>query len=322
MRRKFNWKVEPEWVVFTPGVIPALSVAVKAMTHPGDEIILQEPVYFPFFSAVKANGCQIVTNQLKLKNGRYDMDFADLESKFQSKGGMPFGSNRIKAIILCNPHNPIGRLWDREELKRLGEIIIGQGIPVISDEIHCELLYKGYKHVPFGAISKEFEQNSIVCMAPSKTFNLPGLHASSIIIPDKKLRDKFNESTASMVHGVNLFGLVAMEAAYKYGDEWLEQLLDYLQRNLDFTLDYFKEKIPKIKVIKPQATYLLWLDCRALGMDDKALGSFMREKAMVGLNDGSMFGAGGLGFQRMNIACPRSILKEALQRIEKAVNAP
>ena len=318
--RKFNWKVEPEWVVFTPGVIPALSVAVKALTHPGDEIILQEPVYFPFFSVVKTNGCQIVTNQLKLSDGRYEMDFADLESKFRAKGGMQFGGNRIKAIILCNPHNPIGRLWGRDDLKRLGDIIIGSGATVISDEIHCELLFKGHKHTPFAAISKEFEQNSIVCMAPSKTFNLPGLHASSVIIPDKKLREKFNEARAGVESGINLFGLVAMEAAYRHSDEWLEQLLDYLQGNLDFTLKYFAEKIPKISPVKPQATYLLWLDCRALGMDDKALGSFMREKTRVGLNDGSMFGAGGSGFQRMNIACPRSILREALQRIEKAVN--
>jgi cystathionine beta-lyase len=248
------------------------------------------------------------------------MDFADLESKFEARRGMQFGTNRIKAIILCNPHNPIGRLWGREELKRLGEIVIGQEIPVISDEIHCELLFKGYQHTPFAAISKEFEQNSIVCMAPSKTFNLPGLHASSIVIPNKKLREKFNEARAGIESGINLFGLVAMESAYRYGDEWLEQLLNYLQENLDFTLKYFAEKIPKISVIKPQATYLLWLDCRALGMDDQTLSRFMREKARVGLNDGSMFGAGGSGFQRMNIACPRSILKEALQRIEKAVN--
>jgi cystathionine beta-lyase len=321
LQRKFNWKVESEWVVFTPGVIPAINVAVKALTHPGDEIILQEPVYYPFFSSVKANGCQVVTNQLKFIDGCYEMDFADLESKFGSKTGMQFSSNRIKAIVLCNPHNPIGRLWGREDLTRLGDIIIGHGATVISDEIHCELLFKGYKHTSFATISKEFEQNCIVCMAPSKTFNLAGLSASSIIIPNKKLRERFNEARAGMVHGPNLFGLVAMEAAYRHGDEWLAQLLDYLQGNLEFMLTYFAEKIPKISVIKPQGTYLVWLDCRALGMDDKALSSFMREKAKVGLDDGFLFGAGGSGFQRMNIACPRSILQEALERIEKAVNA-
>jgi cystathionine beta-lyase len=318
MKRKFNWKIKPEWVVFTSGVIPAINAAVKSLTHPGDEIILQEPVYYPFFSSVKSNGCQIVTNQLKFHNGQYEMDFADLESKFSPPGGMHFGSSRIRAIVLCNPHNPIGRVWGREDLVKLGKIIIGHGAVVISDEIHCELLFKGNKHTPFASISKEFEQNSIVCMAPSKTFNLAGLSASSIIIPNKKLREGFRE--AGIGHGINLFGLTALEAAYRYGDEWLEQLLDYLQGNLDFTMKYFKERIPKISVIKPQGTYLLWLDCRALGMDDKTLSSFMKEKAKVGLDDGFMFGAGGSGFERMNIACPRSILKEALQRIEKAVS--
>ncbi len=317
LKRKFNWEINPEWVVFTPGVIPAINAAIKSLTHPGDEIIVQEPVYYPFFSCVKSNGCQIVNNQLKFKDGRYEMDFADLESKFSPQGMMHFGSSRIKALVLCNPHNPIGRVWGREDLIKLGKIVIGHGATVISDEIHCELLFKGYKHTPFASISKEFEQNCIVCMAPSKTFNLAGLSASSIIIPNKKLRDGFRE--AGVTHGINLFGLTGLEAAYKYGDEWLEQLLDYLQGNLDFTIKYFQENIPKIKVIKPQGTYLLWLDCRGLGMDDKTLSDFMKKQAKLGLDDGFMFGAGGSGFERMNIACPRSILKDALQRIEKAV---
>jgi cystathionine beta-lyase len=321
MMRKFDWKIDPEWVVFTPGVIPALNVALRALTHPGDEIILQEPVYYPFFSTVKGSGCQIVTNQLKFSRGRYEMDFKDLENKFKIKPGMHDASSRIKAIIVCNPQNPVGRLWGKEDLLKLGNIVIKNDGIVISDEIHCELLFKGYKHTPFASISKEFEQNSIVCMAPSKTFNLAGLGASSIIIPNKKLRAKFNEARAGMVHQPNLFGLAAMEAAYRYGDEWLEQLLDYLQDNLDFMLDYFSKKIPEIKVVKPQGTYLVWLDCRALKLDDKALRDFMIKKAKVGFDDGFMFGAGGSGFQRMNIACPRSILKEALQRIEKAVKS-
>jgi cystathionine beta-lyase len=248
------------------------------------------------------------------------MDFVDLESKFHPKTGMRDTPSRAKTIVLCNPHNPIGRLWNREELTRLGEIAIGNGATVISDEIHCEILFKGYKHTPFAIISGDFEQNCIVCMAPSKTFNLAGLQASSIIIPNKKLRDSFNEARAG-IPSPNLFGLAAMEAAYRYGDEWLEQLLEYLQENLEFTLEYFIQKIPRITVIKPQATYLLWLDCRALGLDDMTLRGFMREKARVGLDDGFLFGAGGSGFQRMNIACPRSILEEALHRIEIAVTS-
>jgi len=319
LKRKFDWQIEPEWIVFTPGVIPAINIAVRSLTHPGDEVILQEPVYYPFFPIVKQNGCQIVTNKLKLSGGHYEMDFIDLESKFHPKTGMRDIPNRAKTIVLCNPQNPIGRLWNREELTQLGEIVIRHGATVISDEIHCEILFKGYKHTPFAAISKEFEQNCIVCMAPSKTFNLAGLQASSIIIPNKKLRDSFNEAWAG-IPGPNLFGLTAMEAAYRYGDEWLEQLLDYLQGNLEFTLEYFVHKIPRITVIKPQATYLLWLDCRALGLDDITLRDFMRQKARVELDDGFLFGAGGSGFQRMNIACPRGILKEALHRIEIAVN--
>jgi cystathionine beta-lyase len=321
MKRRFDWKIEPEWVVFTPGIIPALNMAVRALTHPGDEIILQEPVYYPFFGVVKGSGCQIVHNRLKLSRGRYKMDYADLESRFHPPDRMRLGHSRVKAIILCNPHNPIGRVWRREELTQMGEIVIGHGATVISDEIHSELLYKGYRHTPFASISRRFAQNSIVCMAPSKTFNLPGLEASSIIIPNKKLRDNFSDAGAGMVPGLNIFGMTAMEAAYRHGDDWLGQLLHYLQGNLEITLDWFKERNPRIKVIRPQGTYLLWLDCRGLGLDDKELQKFMREKARVGFDDGFMFGEGGSGFQRMNIACPRSTLKEALERIEKAVKA-
>jgi cystathionine beta-lyase len=321
LQRKFNWKIQPEWVVFTPGVIPALSTAIRCLTHPGDEIILQEPVYYPFFPVVRSNGCQIITNELKLLEGHYEMDFADLERKFLPRVGMHAQPGRIKAIVLCNPHNPIGRVWGKEDLTKLGKIVIGNGAIVISDEIHCEILFKGYNHTPFATISEEFEQNCIICMAPSKTFNLAGLQASSIIIPNKKLRERFHEANSGMNPGPNLFGLTAMEAAYNHGDEWLAQMLEYLQENLDFTLSYFEKNIPEIKVIKPQGTYLLWLDCRALGLDDMELRAFMRQKARIGLDDGFLFGSGGSGFQRMNIACPRSILEEALRRIETAVNS-
>lgn len=321
LERKFNWKIQPEWVVFTPGVLPAISTAIRSLTHPGDEVILQEPVYYPFFPVVRSSGCQIVTNELKLSDGRYEMDLDDLNSQFLPRVGMHNQPGRIKAIVLCNPHNPIGRLWGKEDLTELGKVVIGNGAVVISDEIHCEILFKGYRHVPFATISEEFEQNCIVCMAPSKTFNLAGLQASSIIIPNKKIRERFREANLGMNPGPNLFGLAAMEAAYNFGDEWLEQMLEYLQANLDFTLDYFEEHIPRIKVIRPQGTYLLWLDCRALELDDMALREFIRQKARIGLDDGFLFGSGGSGFQRMNIACPRSILQEALRRLEAAVNS-
>jgi len=320
LQRKFGWKIQPEWIVFTPGVIPALNIAIRALTHPGDQIILQEPVYYPFFSAIRQNGCQIRTNELILANGHYKMDFLDLERHFRPRAGMQNIPSRAKAIILCNPHNPIGRVWNSEELIRLGEIALNHGATVISDEIHCEILFKNNKHIPFASISKAFEQNCIVCMAPSKTFNLAGLQASSIIIPNDELRKRFNEVRTG-ISRPNLFGLVAMEAAYRDGDEWLDQVLDYIENNLKFALEYFNHKIPKIKAIEPQATYLLWLDCRALEMDDTTLRIFMREKARIGLDDGFLFGMGGSGFQRMNIACPRDLLSEALHRLETAINS-
>ena len=317
---KYAWKIKPEWIVFTPGVVPALNITVRMLTHPGDEIILQEPVYYPFFPAVTFSGCQIVNNQLKLINGRYEMDYEDLEHQFHARIGMLPVPNRIKAIMLCNPHNPVGRLWSKEELTKLGDIAIKHDVVVISDEIHCELLFKDHLHTPFASISEEFEQNSIVCMSPSKTFNLAGLEVSSIIIPNKKLRHLFINTRTGILPEPNLFGYTALEAAYRFGDEWLDQLLDYLQGNLDFLLKYFANRIPKIKVIKPQGTYLIWLDCRDLGMDDMTLRNFMRDKAKVGFDDGFLFGSGGSGFQRTNIACPRPIIEEALIRIETMVN--
>jgi cystathionine beta-lyase len=322
MDRKFHWRIKPEWIVFTPGLIPALHVAVRTLTHPGDEVVVQEPVYYPFFRAITSSGCQIVNNGLRLVNRRYEMDFEDLESRFHPKGGMlASDSSKVKAIMLCNPHNPVCRVWTKEELVQMGQIALRHGAVIISDEIHCEILFKGYTHTPFASISKEFEQNCIICMSPSKSFNLAGLEVSTIIIPNKRIRNAFTEMRSGILPAPNLFGYVALEAAYRFGDEWLEQVLEYLQGNLAFMLAYFAERIPKIKVILPQGTYLIWLDCRGLGMDNQSLKSFMRGKAKVGLNDGILFGAAGSGFQRINIACSRSILEEALRRIEAAVNS-
>ena len=298
MKRKFDWDISPEWIVFTPGVVPALHVAVRSLTHPGDEVILQEPAYHPFFPVVINSGCKIINNGLKLVNGRYEMDLKNLEEKFHPKTRPLNGPGRIKTVIFCNPHNPVGRLWKRDEIIRMGEIVINNGAVVISDEIHCEILFKGHKHTPFASISKKFEQNCIVCMSPSKTFNLAGLEVSSIIIPNKKIRENFVNTRSGIVPNPNLFGYIAMEAAYKYGDEWLEQVLDYLQENLNYLKNYFLKNIPRIKVIDPEGTYLIWLDCHDLDMDNNVLRSFMR----------------------MNIACPRYILSEALKRIENAVN--
>lgn len=319
LKRKFNWEIEPEWVVFTPGVVPALHSAIRSLSHPGDGVILQEPAYHPFFPAITGSGCQIVKNNLKLVDGRYYQDFEDLESRFLPQTGRLLRPPRIKTILFCNPHNPVGRLWNVDEITMVGEIALDKGIPVISDEIHCELLFKGHKHTPFATISEEFEQNSITCMAPTKTFNVPGLAISSIIIPNKKLRDGFNEVASGIVSEPNLFGFAALEASYRYGDEWLDQVLDYLQGNLDLLVSYTQENIPGVKVIEPQGTYLIWIDFRGLGMDPVELGQFMRDKAKVALEDGFIFGEAGNGFMRMNIACPRPIMGEALRRIESAV---
>jgi len=318
LKKKYNWNIEPEWVVFTPGVVPALQTAVTSLTHPGDEVILQQPSYHPFFPVVKNSGCSIVNNQLKLVNGRYVMDCEDLESKFHPKTRRLRGPGRLKTIIFCNPHNPVGRVWNPDEIEKMGNIVIDNGGVVISDEIHCEILFKGNKHTPFASISDKFEQNSIICMSPSKTFNLAGLEVSNIIIPNQRIREDFINTRAGMVPNPNLFGYTALKAAYKYGDEWLEQVLDYLQGNLDYIRKFLETNIPEIKMIEPQGTYLLWLDCRELGMDPHTLQSFMIDDAKVGMEDGYIFGESGQGFMRMNIATQRSVINSALNRIKNA----
>jgi len=320
MQQKYDWRIKPEWIVFTPGVIPALHVALRAFTRPGDNVIIQEPVYYPFWSAIADSGCHVASSPLELINGRYEINFDDLERQFGPRAGMVPYPSRAKMMILCSPHNPVGRVWSREELVRMGETVIRNDAIVVSDEVHCELLFRGSKHIPFASISEEFAQHSVVCMAASKTFNVAGLAASTIIIPSTKLRDIFNTARAGILPRPNIFALKALEAAYRDGDEWLEQLLDYLQGNLELLIEYFGKKIPGIRVIRPEGTYLVWLDCRELGMDEMSLRAFMREKAKVGLDDGYLFGPGGAGFQRINIACPRTTLEEALERIEKAVN--
>ncbi len=320
MKRKYDWDIKPEWVVTTPGVVPAMHIAIRSFTTPGDAVIYQEPVYYHFQRAIEGSGCQGAVNLLTLKNGRYEIDYKDLAEKFQPKTGMYPTPSRAKMLLLCNPHNPVGRVWTREELVKMGEITISNDAVVVSNEIHCEILYKGYQHIPFASISETFEQNSIVCMSPSKTFNVAGLEASVIIIPNDKLRKKFEQTRSGIVPTANILGLVAMEAAFDKGDVWLEQFLDYMQGNYDYLSDFFKKQIPKIKVIKPEGTYLVWIDCRELGMNQDELTDFMNHKAKVGLDHGFAFGPSGIGFERINIACSRATLEEALKRIEKAVN--
>jgi cystathionine beta-lyase len=312
METKYRWQVRPEWIILTPGVVPAINAGVRAVAGPSDNIIIQSPVYPPFWSSVTNNQCLIGNNQLLCVDGRYEMDFHDLEKQFEEK--------KAKAIILCSPHNPVGRVWTQDELARLGKIVISHGGIVISDEIHSELVLNGHRHIPFASISKEFEDNSITCLAPSKTFNIAGLHASVAIIPNDNLRSKFNKVRSGIMGSPGLFGLTAMEAAFRDGDDWLRQVLEYISENQEFVLNFLRDRLPMLKCTPSEGTYLMWIDFRSLKMDPEDLSAFLRQKAKVGLNDGYTFGPGGEGFMRMNIGCPRSILKEALERIEKAVN--
>jgi cystathionine beta-lyase len=311
MKKRHGWNIEKDWFVLTPGVVPALRLLVKTFTQPGDQVIVQTPVYYPFFDAIKGNGCEMLDNPLRLDGGQYSMDLDDLRRKI---------GPRTKMIILCSPHNPIGRVWKSDELKALGDLCLSRDVMVVSDEIHGDLIQRGFKHTPFPVVSPEFLQKSIVCTAASKTFNLPGLKTSNIIIADKEKRDRFCAVMRSCGMGApNMFGLAATEAAYRHGEPWLEALLDYLRDNVKFLTEFAATKIPGLRVIQPQGTYLVWLDFRGCGIDPARLGVFAREDAKVGLEAGKMFGCKEDGFERMNTACPRSILEEGLTRLQKAV---
>jgi len=313
LESKYGWKVSPESVIITPGVVPAVNAAVRAYAGEGGAVVVQSPAYPPFWATGPNNKVRTVTNLLRYEGGRYEMDFEALEKAFAESGA--------KAMILCSPHNPVGRVWTREELLKVGEIALSAGAVVISDEIHCELIHKGHKHIPFASLSPEFAANSITCLAASKTFNIPGMHCSVAIIPDEDMRKRFNEARAGLQGTPDFLAIIAMEAAFRYGDEWLEQVLDYIEGNLEFLMKYMEERIPAIKPVRPEGTYLVWLDCSGLGISDpKELQKFFNEKAKVGMNAGYTFGPGGENFMRMNIACSRSILQEALRRIEEAVN--
>jgi cystathionine beta-lyase len=311
MVQRHGWALEKPWMTTSPGVVTALSLCVLSFTNPGDCVLVQPPVYYPFFRVIETNGRRIMENPLAFDGERYTMDLDGLE---KIKG------HRIKLMILSNPHNPVGRVWSREELKGLGEYCVKNDIVLVSDEVHSDLIYKGYKHIPTASVSEEIARQTLTCIAPSKTFNLAGLKSSVIIIPNEKLRSAYNTTLGNLsLGGDNTFGLAALEAAYQDGEEWVDALLDYLEENLALCLDWFRDNIPEIKVIRPEGTYLVWLDCRKLKMTNEELDAFFKEKARLWLDDGPMFGEGGQGFQRINIACPRSTLIKALDRIEKAV---
>ncbi len=311
LKLRHNWEINKEWLHFSPGVVPALAFAVQVYTNPGDEVIIQPPVYFPFFSAVKNNNRVLVENPLVLKDGRYYFDLEDLKKKITPK---------TKLLFLCNPQNPGGMAWTKEELEDLGKICIENDVIVISDEIHSDLTFKGKKHIPLASISNELAENSVTLMAPSKTFNIAGLSTSYLIIPNKKLFEKYDElMKASHVYQGNLFGNIALEASYSKGLDWLNQMMDYVEANYDFMENFLNKNLPGVKPMKPDATYLVWLDFSALGIKDRELNEKILD-AGLGLNKGVMFGKQGRGFMRINIACPRTILQKALNLLVSAFN--
>ena len=312
MHERHGWQLQKDWMVFCPGVVPALNMAVHAFTAPGDGVIIQQPVYYPFMRSITANGRRIVNNSLQLTGSRYGLDFDDLERKAREPD--------VKLLILCSPHNPVGRVWTRQELERLGTICLENDVIIVADEIHADLVLPGYRHTVFADISDAFLQATITCTSPSKTFNLAGLHTAHAIIADPEKRKAFfNALVHSGLQWPNAFGTVAHEAAYRSGGPWLAQLLEYLQGNLEFLKAFIAEQLPQVRVIEPEATYLVWLDCRALGLDWRGLKALMQQQARVALDEGYIFGDEGRGFERINIACPRSILRECLERMAGAV---
>ena len=312
MKRHHSWEPKEEWLVKTPGVVFALAMAVKAYTEPGDAVLIQSPVYYPFSEVITDNGRKIVNSPLKITDGYYTMDFDDLETKIVE--------NKVKLFLLCSPHNPVGRVWSEEELRRVGEICLRHGVLVVSDEIHSDFTREGHPHTVFAKLGAEFEQNCLICTAPSKTFNLAGLQISNIFVPNPELRKKLlKEITAAGYSQVGLMGLVACQAAYEEGAEWLAQLKAYLEENRKFVKAYLEEHLPEIRLIEPEGTYLLWLDFKALHLNEKELEHLIVDKAHLWLDSGAMFGPDGEGFERINIACPRATVEKALKQLEAAI---
>ncbi len=313
-KRRHNWDIKRKWVVTTPGIVPAINFIIQRFSQPGDKIILQTPVYYPFSEAISNNGRQIVENTLLIKNNHYQMDFEDLEVKVKDP--------RVKIAILCNPHNPVGRVWSKDELIRFGNICIENNVLIIADEIHCDLIMPGFEFCCFASISDEFAMNSITCNAGSKTFNLAGLKQSSIIIPNKTIFTEFQNHLNNLgLMGGTLFGAISLEAAYNGAESWLDDLLLYLVENFKFLKNHLESKLSGIKVFDLQGTYLVWVDFRNLGIESKEIKRIMEEEAKIALDDGAMFGSGGAGFQRINIACPQSILKKGLDQMVKAFSS-
>jgi len=311
LKVRHNWSIEKEWISYCPGIVPALNFCTLAYTRPGDNIIVQPPVYFPFFSAVESHGRKLVYNRLSESDGKWTMDYNSLISSIDGN---------TKMIIISNPHNPIGRVWTPDELNILADICLKNNILILSDEIHCDLILPGFTHTPIASLSEKIAEITVTCIAPSKTFNLAGLSTSSVIISNPVLRKSFNRIVENLhVGNGNIFGTTASIAAYSHGHKWLDALLDYIDHNIEFVEDYCRKMIPEIVPVAPEATYMIWLDCRKFGMTGKELQNFFVTRAGVGMNEGSTFGPGGEGFMRMNVAATYQTVKKAMEQIEKAV---
>lgn len=312
--RRHGWTIDPAMMIYTSGVVPAISAIIKALTVPGDKVIVQTPVYNCFFSSIRNNGCIILENPLVKCDDTYNIDFEDLEKKASDE--------KAKVMILCNPHNPTGRVWSKEELTRIGEICARNGVTVISDEIHCEFVFDGYKYTPFASISEEIRRNCVICISPSKAFNIAGLQIANIVAPDEEMRAKIDRAiNDNEVCDVNPFGVIATIAAYNDGEEWLAQLLDYIKGNYEYMKDFCNKHLPEFPITKLEATYLVWMDCTALNLKSEELEEKLVAEANLWLNAGTMYGTNdGEGYMRWNIACPRSVLADGLNRFLNFVN--
>lgn len=312
MEKRHNWKISKDWIALATGVVPAITNVILGFSEPEDGIIVMTPVYFPFYESIERNNRKVIKNPLILQDGKYTIDFDDLEKKAKDK--------RNKILIFCSPHNPVGRVWTKEELEKVGKICLENDIILLSDEIHFDLIMPGYKHTVFATLSKDIEDICITCTSPSKTFNIAGMQVSAIIIKNEKMRKRFVEQMEKSGHfGLGILSYKTCELAYKYGEKWLEELLEVVDSNAKFVKEYLEKYIPKIKVFSLEGTYLQWWDCRKLGLTYKELSNLMTHKAFIFMDEGYMFGEEGKGFERINLACPRFVLIEALERLRKVL---
>lgn len=310
--RRHGWRIEKEWIIYTTGVVPALSAVIKALTEPGDRIIVQTPAYNCFFSSIRNNGCELIANRLLYMDKTYKIDFEDLERKVSDP--------KAKLLLLCNPHNPAGRVWTRQELTRIGEICLHHRVTVVADEIHGELVMPGYTYTPFASVSDDFRMNSVTCTSPGKAFNLAGLQIANIVAADAGMRRRIDRTiNINEVCDVNPFGVEALIAAYSDGEEWLEALKYYLSMNYHYLKAFFSEYLPKFPVVMLEGTYLVWVDCSVLKRSSKEIAEALLKNEKILVNEGGLYGEAGEGFIRINIACPRQQLVNGLQRLKNGL---